>query len=334
MAAMPHMVGGAYQERMSWASRVTFPLHRLLSRRRFDMTDRWLRVLLFTVLLGSSPLLARATTASPSFAVRVEGSGPAMVLIPGFVSSGAVWDDVVAHYRTRYTCHVLTLPGFAGQPAIAAPVLPRVRDEIIEYIRARKLGRPVLVGHSLGGFLALWVASTAPDVAGPVVSVDGVPFLPALMDPSATIESAEPQARQMTTLYASLSPEQLAMQSRMAFAAMMSDATKVDAATRWAAASDPKAAAAAIGELMTTDLRGAVAAIRTPVLLVPAMKTFASMPGGAARAGDAYAAQMKRVPVHEIVPATGALHFVMFDDLPFLLETMDAFLVRGVRTEP
>ena len=47
-----------------------------------------------------------------------------MILIPGFLSSGAVWDDVVAHYSFRYTCHVLTLPGFAGQPPIAAPILP------------------------------------------------------------------------------------------------------------------------------------------------------------------------------------------------------------------
>jgi N-formylmaleamate deformylase len=297
------------------------------------MTDRWLRTLMCALFLNSLPLTAWAADATPSFAVRVEGRGPAMLLIPGFVSAGMVWDDVVAHYRTRFTCHVLTLPGFAGQAPVAAPVLPRVRDEIIEYIRRQRLGRPVLVGHSLGGFVALWVAATAPDIAGPVVSIDGVPFLPALADPSATTDSAAPQARQLSALYASLSPEQLGMQSRMAFAAMMSDATKVDTATRWAAASDPKTAAAAIGELMTTDLRDAVAAIRTPVLLVPALKAFAALPDGEARAREAYAAQMKRVPVHEIVPAPGALHFVMFDDLPSLLETMDTFLARASRAE-
>ena len=34
----------------------------------------------------------------------------------------------------------------------------------------------VMVGHSLGGFLALWVAATAPDAVGPIVAVDGVPY--------------------------------------------------------------------------------------------------------------------------------------------------------------
>ena len=39
---------------------------------------------------------------APSFAVKVEGTGRPMILVPGFVSSGEVWADVVAHYKTRY----------------------------------------------------------------------------------------------------------------------------------------------------------------------------------------------------------------------------------------
>jgi N-formylmaleamate deformylase len=297
------------------------------------MAGRLLRLALLTISICALALVAEAQTPTPSFAVRTEGRGPAMILIPGFVSSGAVWDDVVAHYKTRYACHVVTLPGFAGQPAIAAPILPRVRDDIIEYIRRHQLDRPVLLGHSLGGFLALWVAATAPDLVGPIVSVDGVPFLPALANPEATVDSAQSQAEQMRALYASLSPAQLGLQSRMAFAAMMSDPARVEIATRWAAASDPQAASVAITELMTTDLRDEVAAIRTPVLLVPALKAFRAMPGGEGRARAAYSAQLKQVRSHEVVPATNALHFVMFDDLPFLLKTMDSFLASASQSE-
>jgi pimeloyl-ACP methyl ester carboxylesterase len=276
----------------------------------------------------AAPSVAAASD-SRSFAVRVEGSGPPMILIPGFVSSGAVWDEVVEKYRTRYQCHVLTLPGFAGQPALEAPVLPRVRDEIVAYIRGRQLERPVLVGHSAGGFLALWVAATAPDLVGPVVSVDGVPFFSALRDPAATAESARPQAEQMRKLYATMTQEQLALQSRMAFAAMMSDPARVDPATKWAALSNPQAAGEMIAELMTIDLREAVSAIRSPVLLIGAVKAFASTPGGLERARAAYGGQVARIANHEVALATGALHFVMYDDLAFLLETMNGFLARA-----
>jgi N-formylmaleamate deformylase len=297
------------------------------------MTDRLRRLALLAIAVCFPPIVAESEARPPSFAARIEGRGPAMILIPGFVSSGAVWDDLVRHYKTRYTCHVLTLPGFAEQPAIDAPILSRVRDEIVEYIRTQRLDRPVLVGHSLGGFLALWVGTTAPDLVGPIVSVDGVPFLPALADPSATADSVRPQAEQMRALYASLTPAQIGMQSRMAFAAMMNDPAKVETATRWASASDPRAASIIIAELMTTDLRNEVASIRTPVLLVPALKAFASTPGGVERAEAAYSAQVKNIPSHDIVYATNALHFVMYDDLPFLLKTMDAFLDPQAGTE-
>jgi pimeloyl-ACP methyl ester carboxylesterase len=94
-----------------------------------------------------------------AFAVTTVGHGPPIVFIPGLSSPGSVWDRAVAHLAKRYTCHVLTLAGFAGQPAMpGAPFLPRERDAILAYIRAHHLERPVVVGHSLGGFLAFAIA--------------------------------------------------------------------------------------------------------------------------------------------------------------------------------
>ena len=43
---------------------------------------------------------------------------------------------------------------------------------------------------------------------------------------------------------------------------------------------------------------------------------------------NAYEAQVATVPHHRVVAATQALHFVMWDDAPFLYATMDAFLGR------
>ena len=155
--------------------------------------------LVVTLVLVSVPsaTTAAAQTAHPSFKVTVTGKGPAVLLIPGLLSSGEVWDSTVARYQDRYTLHVLTLAGFGGPAPVGAPFLSRVRDEVITYLREQKLQKTVIVGHSLGGFLGFWIAATAPDLVGGLVAVDGVPFLPALGNPAATAESARAQAEQI-----------------------------------------------------------------------------------------------------------------------------------------
>src|SRR5262245_1587651 len=151
-----------------------------------------------------------------SIRVQVVGSGRPMILIPGFLSSGDVWNGVVEHYKSRFECHVVTVAGFAGVASPGSAGLRAIRDDVIAYAAARKLEKPAIVGHSMGGFLALWIAATKPDLPGSVVTVDGVPFLPALQNPSATVESFRTPAVQMKALYESMTPQQLALQTRMA----------------------------------------------------------------------------------------------------------------------
>jgi pimeloyl-ACP methyl ester carboxylesterase len=50
---------------------------------------------------------------------------------------------------------VPTLAGFAGTPPIDTPLFPTVRRELAEYIREHHLDRPIVIGRSLGGMLAM-----------------------------------------------------------------------------------------------------------------------------------------------------------------------------------
>ena len=81
-------------------------------------------VLLMMGVMGTGSLSA-ADEGRP-FAVTVTGSGRPMVLIPGLACGGSVWDATVAHYKASYECHVVTLAGFAGQPAIEGQTLGKV----------------------------------------------------------------------------------------------------------------------------------------------------------------------------------------------------------------
>lgn len=274
-------------------------------------------------LLLLSALAVPAAAAPRAFSVEVSGHGAPIVLIPGLSCGGDVWRATVDHYRAGHELHVLTLAGFAGQPAIAPPMLDQVRSELAAYLRAHHLVRPVIIGHSLGGFVALWLAATEPALVGGVVVVDAVPFLPALMQPGATLAQVRPQADAMRTMLSALAPAQFAAQNRQSLAMMITDPRNVDAVAAHSQRSDPKAVAEAMYEVMTIDLRPLVARVRAPTLVLAA---GAGQP--AAEVRTAYDAQYRDLAGHTLVVVDKARHFIMLDEPQRFFAAVDAFLAQ------
>jgi len=269
--------------------------------------------------------LVLASLVVAPFSVRVSGHGPDVLLIPGLACSGDVWNGTAAHLTKEHRVHVFTLAGFAGEKAIPSPMLATVREALARYIQDNGLRKPVLVGHSLGGTLALWLAAEHPDLLGGVVAVDGVPFLPALFDPSATAETARPRAEAMRAQIEKLTPAEYSSMARRSLAAMIKSPADIEKAAAWGAASDPGAVARAMYELSTTDLRPAMSRIRVPVLEIAAAD-FAREEPGRKDVLSRYEAQLAAAPKHRVVLATGARHFIMMDDPRFLLAQLDGFL--------
>jgi pimeloyl-ACP methyl ester carboxylesterase len=245
-----------------------------------------------------------------------------MVLIPGLGCDGSVWDSTVARYSAHYQCHILTLAGFGGQPAIQPPLLPTVRDEIIRYIEAEHLQQPVLVGHSLGGFLAFWVAATVPDQVGKVVAVDGVPYFAAMVQDGATPDSERAPMDGVRQEIAKSTPEQFAAATKQSLTMMITDPVKVTQIAAITDKSDPAAFGEAFYELMTTDIRDQVGSITAPVLLIASDQPGQISDDLLAK----YKAQVSKVKDCKVVLAKGSRHFIMYDDPDFLFKEMDAFL--------
>jgi len=90
--------------------------------------------------------------------VRVEryGAGtPAMIFVPGLSSGSWVWDGAVKTYAGTHAVYLVTLAGFGGLPAPSGPALAGADASLLQLLSQEKLVRPIVVGHSLGGFLAL-----------------------------------------------------------------------------------------------------------------------------------------------------------------------------------
>jgi pimeloyl-ACP methyl ester carboxylesterase len=266
----------------------------------------------------------QAEPATKLFAVEVSGKGPPMILIPGGMSSGDVWKGTVAHYADRYECHVLTLAGFADQPpADVSPFLPRVREAIATYIRQQGLDKPVIVGHSLGGFLALSLAAAHPRLVGKLVIVEGVPAPGATRNPDASAEERKAMGERLADFYAKADEAE----RRQSIATMAESPAHVDLITSWGMASDPATVRKALTEIVLGDVRADLARIETPALVLasPAGDGTSTGREGVERLFRLQFANMKAWQL-EIAPR--ARHFIMYDEPAWMFEKMDAFLGR------
>ena len=142
-----------------------------------------LLILALLILALAAPASAQAFR-SDRIAVTARGAGPDVILIPGLASTPAVWDATVRALDDRYRVHVVAVNGF-GDTAPGAnargPLTVAIADELRRYAAEQGLERPAVIGHSLGGQIALRMAADAPGRVGRVMVVDSSPFFPSLI---------------------------------------------------------------------------------------------------------------------------------------------------------
>jgi len=241
-----------------------------------------------------------------SFVVEVHGRGRPVIFIPGLGCPGDVWQATVDHLGDDVQSHVLTLAGFAGVAPIRPPLAAKVRKELVRYIRSHRLESPIVVGHSLGGFIAYWLAATNPDLIGGIVVVDAGPAL------SADAEDA----RLLRNAWAQSGNEELPQQVRTIYSMMTTKPRRMAPFIDTIAKSDRQTIGDAIYEYIKTDITDQLHAIRAPTLIVLS-------DGGLQRR---YRKQTEAIEDREIVVLPKTRHFVMFDDPDGFYAALDKFL--------
>lgn len=109
--------------------------------------------------------------------VTRQGSGPAIVFLHGIGASSATWSPVMTLLGDRYTTIAFDLLGHGASPVPEDPSeysRDRALDDIDD-ILATLDEAAVLVGHSLGGYLALAHAATRPGAARGIVVLNTGP---------------------------------------------------------------------------------------------------------------------------------------------------------------
>lgn len=99
-----------------------------------------------------------------SMAYTDEGKGPeTLIFIHGLGSYLPAWDKNVAELRQHYRCIAIDLPGYGKSDKTGVTAgMAAYADDVLALMNALKLKQAVLVGHSMGGQIAITVALKAP----------------------------------------------------------------------------------------------------------------------------------------------------------------------------
>lgn len=258
-----------------------------------------------------------------SFNVKVVGKGDPIILIPGYSCSGEVWKETVDHLKNRYECHVLTLAGFAGVPAIDTPILETVKNDLLQYVKINRLQKPVLIGHSLGAFMSLWVSSEQPSAFGKIICVDGLPFISAVNNPSASAQQMKKDPNfnpvMIVKNFENLPDSGFIDRTAKAMQWQVEDTARARQIATWQYNSNRRTLGMALFEMSTTDLRASIANITQPVLVMGSV--YENKETSYKIIGEQY----KQIP-HAIIKVASSKHFIMYDQPQWMYNEIDTFL--------
>jgi pimeloyl-ACP methyl ester carboxylesterase len=250
-----------------------------------------------------------------------------VILIHGLASSPAVWDRFAPELAKARRVHRLHIAGFdAAAPAGNAsdPILTNIAAEIGAYIRRENLEKPALVGHSMGGVIALQAAIQLDQRIAGALIVDALPFFSVLINPIITRIEAAMQADAARAALLAQSPAEFEEGQRTAIERLAISAVDRARALDWALKADRDVMARAMHEVMTTDLRLAIAQIRTPLSVLFAHDGAIQPP--AALWASMWTANYAANPRVRLAMVENARHYIMLDQPERFMAEAASFL--------
>ena len=259
--------------------------------------------------------------------VQTQGSGTDVILIPGLASSRGIWADLASGLQSGHRVHILELAGFASTPAISSrdgKVIAPVVDAIAEYIRTQHINAPAIVGHSLGGEIALMLGARYPDRVGRLMIVDALPFYSLMIDPEATSETASQRAIATREWILAQSPQEFEAFQKASIARLAKTEAVRPALVAAGLSSDRRTIADAVYELMVTDLRPELGRISAPIEVVYAYDALFGVP--ASGVDEMYRRAYTNARDIHFTRIDDSFHFIMLDQPKRFSSAVQSFL--------
>lgn len=275
------------------------------------MKTRLLLALLFIGLFTSS-------AQNNAIKVEVLGKGETILFLPGFTTPGFVWKETVQHLNVKNEAHLISYAGFNGIPAIETPWYPKVKEALISYIKKNKFKKLTIIGHSMGGNLAVDLAAEFPDKVTKIVLVDSLACMREVMMPNVSTESLKYDSYYNNQMMSMKEDQFKAMANSMALG-MTDNTEKQKEIANWMLEADRKTYVYGYTDLLKLDLRPKLSKIKAKSLVLVA-PTYGPM--AATLMGNQY----KNLKNKSVEMAPKGKHFIMFDNEDWFYKRVNSFL--------
>jgi pimeloyl-ACP methyl ester carboxylesterase len=253
-----------------------------------------------------------------SIKVQVKGKGEPVLLLPGFTCPGEVWNETLEEIAAHKECHVVTYAGFGDVPAIDSLWLENIRKDLKEYIKQKEFKQLSIIGHSMGGTLALWLSSEGNNNISDILVVDALPCMGAVMMPNYSSENISYDNAYNRNLL-SMSKEDFNGMAQNFAKFMCLTPAKQTQIVDWMNKADRKTYVYGYTDLLKLDLRKAVENINARVRILAA-----GYPGKA-MVEQNYNKQYELLKNKEITFIENAAHFIMFDNFSSYIQNVKQF---------
>lgn len=246
--------------------------------------------------------------------IREAGAGPSLLLLHGLAASRDCWVKAETEL-SAYRRHLVQMRGFAGYAPSSVRrsgrFLKPMADELARYLRAAAEGPTAVIGHSMGGIVALILARDHPGLVSRLMVVDVPSFFSVLINPFATSPLIAGFAEAARRRFLSRKAHELASELRASASQLVTSAHDLEKVVQWGVLSDQATVADVMAEVMTTDLRPDLRFIRCPVEVVYAWDRATGL--SASALDQTYQSAYANLSSVRLVRVDATRHYIMLD---------------------
>lgn len=196
-----------------------------------------------------------------------------------------------------------------------------IKEELVSYIKNNELKNIQIVGHSMGGNLAIDIAAELPDRINKLILVDAIPCMREIMMPGVSADYLQYDSPYNNQMLEMDSIQFNNMATSMA-ANMTMNKGKIDTLTKWILEADRKTYVYGYTDLLKLDLRKVLDKVKSKTLILGASFPDVEI------AKNNYKKQYSNLSNKTIEMTSNSKHFIMFDQPEWFYKKVNTFLAN------